>query len=54
MHMEGDTWVCCSCANEEPRDSEAEAAMTTQDGQRDDAGSRVRRRTATATGPTTR
>jgi RNA polymerases M/15 Kd subunit. len=31
MHTEGDTWVCCSCENEEPRDSQAEAAMSTQD-----------------------
>jgi len=36
MRTEGDTWVCQSCGNEEPRDSQAEAAMTTQDGQRDD------------------
>ncbi|TQQ79234.1 DNA-directed RNA polymerase subunit M [Halonotius terrestris] len=35
MHTAGDTWVCRSCENEEPRDSEAEAAMTTQDGQED-------------------
>src|SRR6056297_1774218 len=35
MHTEDDTWVCRSCENEEPRDSQAEAAMTTQDGQRD-------------------
>jgi DNA-directed RNA polymerase subunit M len=36
MHTEGDTWVCRSCENEAPRDSEGEAAMATQDGQRDD------------------
>ena len=36
MRTAGDTWVCRSCGNEEPRDSQAEAAMTTQDGQRDD------------------
>ena len=36
MHTEGDTWVCRSCANEESRDAEAEAAMTTQDGQQND------------------
>ena len=35
MHTEGDTWVCRSCGHEEPRDSQAEAAMATQDGQRD-------------------
>ena len=35
MHTEGDTWVCRSCGNEASRDSRAEAAMTTQDGQRD-------------------
>jgi DNA-directed RNA polymerase subunit M len=33
--QEGDTWVCRSCESEESRDSQAEAAMTTQDGQRD-------------------
>ncbi|UWG50284.1 DNA-directed RNA polymerase, subunit M/Transcription elongation factor TFIIS [Halalkaliarchaeum sp. AArc-CO] len=36
MHTEGDTWVCRSCENEGSRDSQAEAAMATQDGQRDD------------------
>jgi DNA-directed RNA polymerase subunit M len=35
MHTEGDSWVCRSCENEAPRDSEGEAAMETQDGQRD-------------------
>jgi DNA-directed RNA polymerase subunit M len=30
MHTEGDMWVCRSCENEEPRDSEAEAPMTTE------------------------
>jgi len=38
MHTEGDRWVCRSCEHEAPRDSQAEAAMTTQDGQRDDGG----------------
>jgi len=41
MHTEGDTWVCRSCENEAPRDSGAEAAMTTQDGQRDDGAPAV-------------
>ncbi|MFW5948552.1 MAG: RPA12/RPB9/RPC11 RNA polymerase family protein, partial [Halolamina sp.] len=36
MRTEGDAWVCRSCESEEPRDSHAEASMTTQDGQRDD------------------
>jgi DNA-directed RNA polymerase subunit M len=36
MHTEGDMWVCRACANEEPRDSQAEAAMTTRAGQRND------------------
>ena len=36
MRTDGDTWVCRSCENEEPRDSQAEAAMTTQDEQQDD------------------
>jgi DNA-directed RNA polymerase subunit M len=36
MHTEGDAWVCRSCGHEESRDSDAEAAMTTQDGQQDD------------------
>ena len=31
MHTEGDTWVCRSCENEESRDLQAEAAMTTRD-----------------------
>lgn len=35
MRTEGDRWVCGACANEEPRDSEAEAAMTTQSEQQD-------------------
>ena len=41
MHTEGDTWVCRSCENKESRDSQAEAAMTTQDGQRDDGAPAV-------------
>jgi DNA-directed RNA polymerase subunit M len=41
MHTEGETWVCRSCGTEEPRDSEAEAAMTTQDGQRDEGAPEV-------------
>jgi len=32
----GNTWVCRSCETEEPRDSQAEAAMATQDRKRDD------------------
>ncbi|MFW5919362.1 MAG: RPA12/RPB9/RPC11 RNA polymerase family protein [Halanaeroarchaeum sp.] len=36
MRTEGDSWVCGSCGNDEPRDSEADAAMTTQDEQRVD------------------
>ena len=41
MHTEGNTWVCRSCEHEAPRDSEAESAMTTQDGQRDDGAPAV-------------
>jgi DNA-directed RNA polymerase subunit M len=37
MHTEGDTWVCRSCENEEPRDSEAEASMTTEGEKREDS-----------------
>jgi DNA-directed RNA polymerase subunit M len=40
MHTEGDTWVCRSCENEEPRDSRAEAT-TTRSGRRDDRGPAV-------------
>ena len=36
MHTAGDAWVCRSCENQTPRDTDAEAAMTTQDGQVDD------------------
>ncbi|GGJ07709.1 hypothetical protein GCM10008995_17030 [Halobellus salinus] len=36
MHTEADPWVCRLCEYEEPRDSQADAAMATQDGQRDD------------------
>ena len=36
MRTAGDTWVCQSCENEAPRDSQAEAAMTTEDEQQDD------------------
>ncbi|CQH64088.1 transcription elongation factor TFS (plasmid) [Halobacterium hubeiense] len=49
MRTEGDTWVCRSCGNEEPRDSQAEAAMTTQDGQRDDGAPAVADATQDAT-----
>ena len=35
MHTEDNLWVCRSCGHEEPRDSQAEAAMTTRDGQQD-------------------
>ncbi|QLC35695.1 DNA-directed RNA polymerase subunit M (plasmid) [Halarchaeum sp. CBA1220] len=41
MHTEGDTWVCHSCENKEPRDSQAEAAMETQDRQQDDGAPAV-------------
>ncbi|MFC7228542.1 DNA-directed RNA polymerase subunit M [Salinirubellus salinus] len=41
MHTAGDTWVCRSCENEAPRDSRAEAAMATQDRQRDDGAPAV-------------
>ena len=36
MHTEGDARVCRACESEEPRDSQAEAAMATRDGQQDD------------------
>jgi DNA-directed RNA polymerase subunit M len=49
MHTEGDTWVCRFCENEEPRDSQAEAAMTTQSGQRDDGAPTVADATEDAT-----
>jgi len=41
MHTEGDTWVCRSCENEEVRDSQVEAVMTTRDGQREDGAPTV-------------
>ena len=41
MHTEGETWVCRSCGNKEPRDTDAEAAMATQDGQQDDGAPAV-------------
>ena len=41
MHTEGDSWVCRSCANETPRDSQPESAMATRDGQRDDGAPAV-------------
>ena len=41
MHTAGDAWACRSCGNEEPRDSQAEAAMETRDGQRDDGAPAV-------------
>jgi DNA-directed RNA polymerase subunit M len=41
MHTEDDAWVCRSCEHEASRDSEAEAEMTTQDGQRDDGAPAV-------------
>ena len=49
MHTAGDTWVCRSCENEEPRDADAEAAMTTQDGQVDDEAPAVADATQDAT-----
>ncbi len=50
MHTEGETWVCRSCENEEPRDSKAEAAMATRDGQRDDGVPAVADATQGSTG----
>lgn len=41
MHTEDDTWVCRACENKEPRDSQAEATMTTTDGQQDDGAPAV-------------
>jgi DNA-directed RNA polymerase subunit M len=41
MHAEGEAWVCRSCEREEPRDSQAEAAMATRDAQRDDGAPAV-------------
>ena len=41
MHTAGDAWACRSCENEAPRDSGAEAAMATRDGQRDDGAPAV-------------
>jgi DNA-directed RNA polymerase subunit M len=49
MHTEDDTWVCRSCGTEERRDSQAEAAMTTQDGQQDDGAPAVADATQDAT-----
>jgi len=40
-HTEGDTRACRSCENEEPRDSQAEATMATQEGQRGDGAPAV-------------
>jgi len=50
MHTEGETWVCRSCGNEEPRDTDAEAAMATQDGQQDDGAPAVADATQDTTG----
>ncbi|WP_255150734.1 RPA12/RPB9/RPC11 RNA polymerase family protein [Halorarius halobius] len=36
MHTEGDVWLCQSCGNEQPRDSQAEAELATTAGQQDD------------------
>ncbi len=41
MHTEDDAWVCRSCGSEAQRDAQSEAAMTTQDGQRDDGAPAV-------------
>lgn len=41
MHAKGDTWVCRSCENEEPRYSDAEAVMATRDTQQDDGAPAV-------------
>ncbi len=41
MHAESDRWVCRSCESEARRDSQADAAMTTRDGQRDDGAPAV-------------
>jgi DNA-directed RNA polymerase subunit M len=41
MHAEAETWVCRACENELPRDSRADAAMTTREGQRNDGAPAV-------------
>jgi DNA-directed RNA polymerase subunit M len=51
MHTEGEMWVCRDCDNEEPRDSEAEAEMATQDGQRDEGTPEVADATQEAAEP---
>nr|WP_267161982.1 DNA-directed RNA polymerase subunit M [Halovenus salina] len=49
MHTEDDTWVCRSCENEEPRDSQAESAMAVQDEQQDSGAPDVADATQAAT-----
>lgn len=49
MHTAGETWVCRACKNEAPRDPEAETAMATRDGQRDDGAPAVTDATQDAT-----
>ena len=49
MHTDGGSWVCRSCENELPRGTQAETAMTTQDGQRDDGAPEVADATRDAT-----
>ena len=49
MHTRDDRWVCRSCENETPRDSQVEAAMTTRDGQQDDGAPAVADATQDAT-----
>jgi len=41
MHTAGETWVCRACENEAPRDVDAEATMSTRDGQRNDGAPAV-------------
>ena len=49
MHTAGDRWVCRSCDHEAPRDSRAEAAMETREGQQDDGAPAVADATQDAT-----
>ena len=49
MHTKGEMWVCRDCEHEAPRDSKAEAAMATRDGQRDDGAPDVADATQGAT-----
>jgi DNA-directed RNA polymerase subunit M len=49
MHTDDDRWVCRSCGNEAPRDSKAESAMATREGQQDDGAPAVADTTQGAT-----